>query len=74
MRLIARPRLGLIRTQAGLEQKQLAAMSGVTQPAICKIEMGAVSPKICTAWAIVKALRAVQPGISFHDVFPEPQR
>ena len=74
MRLNARPNIGVIRTRGNVSQDQLAAMTGLSVPTIWKAENGHTSPRIHVAWAIVKALRAVQPGISFHDVFPEPQR
>jgi transcriptional regulator with XRE-family HTH domain len=47
-RVDARTLLGDARRGAGLTQRELSARSGVPQPAISRIERGAVSPRVET--------------------------
>lgn len=45
-----------VRKQEGLSQRDLAALSGVTQPTIVKFEKGSTSIRLNIALAILRAL------------------
>jgi transcriptional regulator with XRE-family HTH domain len=47
--------LRLARRRAGLTQRALAAKAGVPQPAIARIELGGVSPRLNTLTALLAA-------------------
>jgi predicted transcriptional regulator len=47
--------LRYVRRRAGLSQRALAAKAGVPQPAIARIESGAVSPRLDTVLPLLEA-------------------
>lgn len=53
-------RIGRMRKQLGLTQKRLAAMSGVSQSLIAKIESGRIDPAYSKVVQIISALEAEQ--------------
>jgi len=53
-------RIGKLRKQLGLTQKQLADLSGVSQSLIAKIEAGKIDPAYSKVVQIINALEAVQ--------------
>jgi predicted transcriptional regulator len=53
-------RIGKMRKQLGLTQKELAALAGVSQSLIAKIESGKIDPAYSKVMAITAALEAEQ--------------
>ncbi len=67
--LMAKPTIGSLikdaRDKAGISQRELARLSGVSQPNLSRIEADSQEPSISTLREIAKAL-----GVDYRDLLP----
>lgn len=61
-------RMKLARKAAGLSQEQLAEAAHISQPTVCRIELGAFA-SVETMMAIGAAL-----GVDYRTIMPDPHR
>ena len=65
-------RIRRLRLAAGLSQRQLAKLAGVSQSLIAKIELGLVNPRVETVKRILDALEKALGGLKAIDVATRP--
>lgn len=63
--MTAEVRLGQVRREQGLTQRELAARAGITQVALSHLETRRAQPRLTTARALAAAL-----GVSVDELWP----